>query len=906
MATIRDAARSANIPTPLPETMIELEPQRTFSGAALAEIAFPLGGIGTGTISLGGRGQLRDWEIFNRPSKGLDLPYSFVAMRTRAADAELVARVCEGRLAPPYSAGFGLSTGHLAGLPRMAECRFRGEYPFAFLDLADQALGLAVHLEAWNPFIPLDDEASGLPVAILMYTLRNATASMLDVTLVASMMNPLGLDGTNQYRAGSNHRWRNRPIYGGNLNEWVDEPGIHGIRMTRPNLAASDPRFGSLALATTAPNPTFTVRWLGRSWLDDAQRFWDGFLATGHLNDDAAAEPSPPNYTDVASVGAMLSLAPGAEATIPVLITWHLPNLVNYWNGNRGIFSESVVAGKRLGNYYATRFGDAWDVARHVAANLPALLGRTQAFHDSLFSSTLPAPVLDAVSANMSIIRTTTSLRTEDGAFHAFEGSGDTEGSCPMDCTHVWNYEQALAHLFPRLERSMRETDFLADLFPDGAMAFRSLLPLGLARWEFKPAADGQMGSIARVYREWQLSGDTEWLRSLWPAVRRALEFTWVRWDPDRDGVMDGEQHNTYDVEFYGPNTMVGCWYLAALKAGAVMARALGEPDCAQEYEAIYLKGRQAQDALLWNGEYYIQRIPAPEDARLDPTASTPWHASAVVPGDPEIRYQYGTGCLADQLTGQWFAETVGLGDLLPAEHVRAALRSLIRYNWRTNLSDHTSVQRVYALDDEPALLLCTWPHGGRPTLPFPYADEAWTGVEYAVAAHCIQMGLVEEGLDIVRGVRSRHDGQRRNPWNEVECGHHYARAMSSWALLLALSGVRYSAPEGQLRMAPAINAASFRCFFSTGSCWGTLQQEVQGDVMRWELHVVEGTLRLRSVVVRTPWERPARSAAVTARGTEYTAEILPGADGETTVQWHDELVASGQEMIAITLECLV
>ncbi|MGH2388997.1 MAG: GH116 family glycosyl-hydrolase, partial [Chloroflexota bacterium] len=508
-------------------------------------MAFPLGGIGTGTISLGGRGQLRDWEIFNRPSKGLHLPYSFVAIRSRSADARPVARVCEGKLAPPYSAGFGLSSGHLAGLPRMAECRFRGEYPFAYVDLSDPVLGVAVHLEAWNPLVPLDEEVSGLPVAILTYTLRNTTTRDLDVSLVASMVNPLGIDDTYQYQAPSNHRWRNRPIFGGNLNEWVDEAGLHGIRMTRPNLSPEDPRFGSLALATVAPNPTFTVRWPGRSWLDDAQRFWDSFLANGRLDDDAASQPTPPNFTDVGSVGAALHLAPGEEATIPILITWYFPNLVNYWNGSRGVLSENLVKGKRLGNYYTTRFTDAWDAARYVAANLASLRGRTRSFHDALFSSTLPGPILDAVSANMSIIRTTTSLRTEDGAFHAFEGSGDTEGSCPMDCTHVWNYEQSLAHLFPKLERSMRETDFLADLFPNGAMAFRSLLPLGIAQWGFKPAADGQMGSVAKVFREWQLSGDTDWLRSLWPAVCRALEFAWVNWDPDQDGVMDGEQHNT-------------------------------------------------------------------------------------------------------------------------------------------------------------------------------------------------------------------------------------------------------------------------------------------------------------------------------------------------------------------------
>jgi len=335
-----------------------------------------------------------------------------------------------------------------------------------------------------------------------------------------------------------------------------------------------------------------------------------------------------------------------------------------------------------------------------------------------------------------------------------------------------------------------------------------------------------------------------------------------------RSGRYDGEQHNTYDVEFYGPNTMVGCWYLAALKGGTALARAMGDAERADLYERVFRSDREAAEALLWIGEYYVQRIPSPADARLDPAEATPWHAPAVVADDPKIRYQYGTGCLADQLAGQWFAQTVGLGDLPPAEHVRTALQSLIRYDWRTNLVEHTSVQRIYALNDEPALLECTWPHGGRPTLPFPYADEAWTGVEYAAAAHCIQSGLPEEGLEIVRGLRFRYDGERRNPWDEVECGHHYARAMSSWSLLLALSGFRYSAPEQLIRIVPALHEHSFSCFFSTGSCWGTVRQRVSATTMQWEIEIIEGHLSPLAVVLRAPWGVAARHTVVTTGGT--------------------------------------
>jgi uncharacterized protein (DUF608 family) len=174
-----------------------------------------------------------------------------------------------------------------------------------------------------------------------------------------------------------------------------------------------------------------------------------------------------------------------------------------------------------------------------------------------------------------------------------------------MNCTHVWNYEQALAFLFPELERSMRVTDFTENMREDGSMAFRTLVPVGQVQWNFKAAADGQMGTVMKLYREWQTSGDDRFLRQLWPQAKRALEYAWVAWDADRDGVMEGEQHNTYDIEFFGPNTMMGTLYLGALKAGEILARATGDTSAAETYRRVRESGEQKLEAL-WNGEYYV------------------------------------------------------------------------------------------------------------------------------------------------------------------------------------------------------------------------------------------------------------------------------------------------------------
>lgn len=321
---------------------------------------------------------------------------------------------------------------------------------------------------------------------------------------------------------------------------------------------------------------------------------------------------------------------------------------------------------------------------------------------------------------------------------------------------------------------------------------------------------------------------------------------------------MEGEQHNTYDIEFYGPNPMTSVLYLGALRAGEEMARALGEQRAAGEYRQVYERGRQNMEQL-WNGEYYVQRL---DDVN-------------------EHRYQFGIGCLSDQFLGQWLASLVGLGHLLPEERIRQALASIYRYNYRADLSDHPNPQRVYALNDERGLVLCSWPHDGRPVYPFPYAHEVWTGVEYQVAAHLISEGFLTEGLTLVQSARERYDGERRNPWDEMECGHHYARAMSSWSLLLALSGYQYSAPRRSLRFAPCLWPEDFRCFFTAGEAWGSYAQRCDGSRQTHVLDVRWGSLTLERLDV----PRLVKGAGLRLRRLSVAASDLEGRlvpEGET------------------------
>jgi len=162
------------------------------------------------------------------------------------------------------------------------------------------------------------------------------------------------------------------------------------------------------------------------------------------------------------------------------------------------------------------------------------------------------------------------------------------------------------------------------------------------------------------------------------------------------------------------------------------------------------------------------------------------------------------------------------LEDFIDPEKITSHLLAIHKYNLRNDLSEHANPQRpAYALGHEGGLLLCTWPKGGRLSLPFVYSDEVWTGIEYHVASHLMLMGKVNQGLEIVRLCRNRYDGRVRNPFDEYECGHWYARAMSSYGLLQGLTGLRYDAVDKTLYIGSRIG--DFTCFLSTNTGFGTV-----------------------------------------------------------------------------------
>jgi uncharacterized protein (DUF608 family) len=814
---------------------------RTFTGRHLSQIAFPLGGVGAGSISLGGRGQLRDWEVFNRPDKGRSVSYAFPSIWARLGNAKPVARVLEARLLPPYGVDRGLSPNQVSGLARLEDATFTGEFPLAKIAFRDRELPVSVALEAFTPFIPLDADASGLPIAVLRYVVHNPAKQAAHVAVAFSLENPVGVD----QRGVRN----TRTLMAGRLNEYRGTDNIQGLFMTNPDVAKTAPLAGSFAMGVAGAGNgklTYLRGWPRAKWWASPLLFWDDF------SDDGQLGPESGERNGVGSICLARQIAAGAKAEFTFILAWHFPNRTPQWcgwanAGNTATSAGTADPGEIVGNYYCTRFGDAWVAADYAASRLPDFEKRMHVFLGAMRQSTLPAAVKEAAMANLSTLVTPTCFRTADGKFRGFEGIDDDRGCCYGNCTHVWNYETATQHLFPVLARSMRESAFdLADRL-GGLLPIRMALPEG-KQTGGTTAADGTMGQIIKAYLDWQLSGDEEWLAKIFPKVKKALEFAWIEggWDGDRDGVMEGVQHNTYDVEFYGPNPMCGVYYLGALRAAAEMAGAAGDEAFASECKRLFASGSRWIDANLFNGQYYVQKIRGiPRQKIAQQLRST---GGAEDPEHPD--FQLGEGCLADQLIGQYLADVAGLGPLLLPANIRTTLASIYKYNHRSHLYDHDSVQRVYALNDEAAVLVCDYGKVARPKIPFPYYAEAWTGIEYLFATQLIFAGMVSEGVRCFEDVRLRFDGERRNPWDEPECGHHYARAMSAWSGLVALSGFHYRGTEKAVTALPRTRAANFSCFWSTGTGWGLFSQSSQDGRSRFTLSVLAGKLPCQSVEV--------------------------------------------------------
>lgn len=841
-----------------------------YEGDHLRRIALPLGGIGTGIVSLGGRGNLRDWEIVNRPAEGYSPKYSFFTLYAKPAGGPSVTRALEGQIPEEEYQEAYLARIPNHGLPRFQRARFAAAYPFGQIQLEDAGVPLRVRIEAFNPLVPGDADASGLPVAILRFVLENPTRTDISASVCGSIENFIGTDGEH-----------GKPKQ--NVNQFKKDGSIQGLLLESKGVPRNSEQWGTMALTAIAQQGvTYTSCWKKRSWSSELTDFWDDFSADGDLTDHADSSVDNP----IGSLAVRTNVPAGETRQVTFLLAWHFPNRQTWTPVETATPTAATSPGtcdsadgtccgrdpNYVGNYYTTRFANAWEAAAAVASKLPVLEEQTIAFVRSFCASDLPPVVKEAALYNVTSLRSQTAFRTEDGRFFGFEGCGGTWGCCHGSCTHVWNYEQATAFLFGDLSRSMREVEFGHATNPDGLMSFRVNLPIERAQSFGKAAADGQMGTLMRMYRDWQLSGDRQMLQTHWPRVKRALEFAWIKggWDADQDGVMEGAQHNTMDVEYFGPSPQMQFWYLGALRSVEEMARFLGEDLFAKQCRKLFEQGRDWTDQHLFNGEYYEHEIRPPmNNTNIAPSLVVGMGTTDFANPD----FQLGKGCLVDQLVGQFMAYVCGLGHLANPANIRTTLKSIMKYNFKTDLSSHFNNMRTFALGNEQGLLMATWPHGDRPKTPFPYYNEIMTGFEYAANIPMLYEGMTEEGLRSIEAIRKRYDGKKRNPFNEVECGSHYARAMASWGAVLALTGFQYSGVDCTMQFAAAERPLQW--FWSNGSAWGVAKQQPGRDTIDVEITVLHGSLRLKKLVLKG--YGTAELAETSAIGEKQSAKLTVG-----------------------------
>jgi uncharacterized protein (DUF608 family) len=574
----------------------------------------------------------------------------------------------------------------------------------------------------------------------------------------------------------------------------------------------------------------------------------------------------------VGTVGRTVTLKPGETATIDFIVAWHFPNL-----------RVRAFRTVNVGHSYSDRFADAASVAVYVAENADRLFGQTRRWVDTWYDSTLPYWFLDRTMANTSTLATTTCYRFKDGRFWAWEGIGCCHGTC----THVWHYAQAPGRLFPEVERVERErVNFGIGQHADGGIGMRTNLS-----GSNHHADDGHCGRVLGVYREHQMSADDSFLRRLWPRVKKAIVFMIAR-DANADGLLEGAQPNTLDANWYGKISFISSLYLAMLHAGAAMAHEMGDEELASQCRQIAQRGTHS---ILdtYNGEYFVQI----EDEQ---------HKDKI---------GVGAGCYIDQVFGQTWAHWVGLGRLFDRDKQLRALRALWKYNFVPDVGPFRKQfvpGRWYAAAGDAGLIMCSWPKGDKnPAFKkhwqYGYFNECMTGFEYQAAAHMVWEGIdqpdvLHNGLAVARAIHDRYDARMRNPYNEIECSDHYARAMASYGVFQAACGFNCHGPAGHVEFAPRLTPERFKAPFVTAQGWGTYDQQRSAQSLTARVSVRYGTLHLKTVTVDIGTGRTVDAVTVTVPGRNVSAGVT--VDGRrATVTLEHPVTIGAEETIALALD---
>jgi len=698
-----------------------------------------------------------------------------------------------------------------------SDIEFEGEYPVGKVTYKQDRLPVTTTLKAYTPFIPTDAENSGLPVSVLEYTVTNTDTKEVEVELSGWLQNM-----SSYWSAEGNKGTHTNKI-------------IATDKFTRL-LCESDEKFkdelpdwGSMSLTLVGD---------GKASAKVEKSKGESIY---YVQDELKEASAELGKVLVGTVAATAKLKPGESKTFTFHLSWYFPN-IHLWDGAHHWKNK-----EDLRHYYTSKFNSATEVSDYLLEN-NWLLESTKQWNKTWYDATLPKWFLDRTFVNVSTLATTASVRFNDlkdrpeneGRFYTYEGVYLGEGTC----THVFHYEQAMGRVFPNLSRQLREqTDLGLSFDESGIIKYRGEFS-GLGRHDGRGfAIDGHAGTVMRIYREHLMASDKSFLKNNWKKIKKSIQVM-IAQDKEKtgraDGILEGKQYNTLDRTWYGKITWISGLYAASLKAGAAMANEMGDKRFANTCSKIAKKSFKNMSKELFNGEYFIQK-------------TDPKHPEA-----PNTNI----GCHTDQLLGQYWATQTGLGTILPKDQVKKALQSIMKYNFVTNYGDYLDkaeipVKRYYADKEEQGIIMCTFPKGGTDKAPgiikneweklvIGYFSEIWTGQEHQLAATLISEGLVEEAMKVEKAVHDRYAPSKRNPYNEIEYGNHYTRAMSGYAPFLAASGFTYNGPNGNIGFAPKMNPENFKSAFITAEGWGSFTQHSDASKQVCTLTLNYGKLNLK------------------------------------------------------------
>jgi non-lysosomal glucosylceramidase len=796
-----------------------------YRGSDLETIGMPIGGLCSGLLYLGGDGKLWLWAVMNKEDEGI-----------LANGREGLLYAHPAQPVSPVPQGFSIQITRnekrqIRALDKTGwkNITFQGEYPLGIVDYSDPESPVSVRLHAFSPFIPLNTEDSSLPATVMSFTVSNNDSVPVDVVLGGWMENAVAL-----YTGYRSVVRRNRIRQDPSLT--FVECGMDPVDAS----AAPKHDHGNMGIGLLA-NPQEVSVFNAKSQTPDP----DMIFAS---NAGEAMATAADDWADrlVGGVKFAAKLQPGEARTVSFIVAWYFKHL-----------DLDGVEGAETGRHYATKFEDACAVAKYVGQHFQRLQTETFLWHDTWYGGTLPHWFLERTLANVSILASTTCYRFGTGRFYAWEGVG----TCPGTCTHVWSYAQAAARLFPELERSARQmVDYGVGFEPrTGRIDYRGEVERG-------EATDGQAGTILRTLREHQMCADNRFLETVWPRTRQAIEFL-IRKDSGQNGLIHGAQHNTMDADWYGEISWISSLYVAALLAGEQMAMEMNDTEFAVRCRGLAERGNQSISERLFNGEYFVQR---PDPLR------------------PGVVGYYGS-CDVDQALGQSWACQVGLDRVLDRKKTLSALTSLWKYNFAPDVGPFRKefpLGRWYALPGEAGMIMATNPYGIPD--PFhaawqdtvPHFNECMSGFEHQVASHMIAEGMVEQGLAVTRAVHDRYDASRRNPWNEIECGDHYSRAMASYGSFVSMCGFECHGPKQHVGFAPRIGETHFSAAFVTAEGWGTFTQQIADSTLHASLEVKWGSVPLRTIALQPPKGRSGNSISVLRNNERVPAQT------KTNGQW--------------------